>query len=602
VNGMVTRLRDAGAGIARLRRGLGRAAEGAYALAIGSGRAQAGADLLAGGLEQASSGGRRAGGALARFSRGAHLLAAGGRSAELGASLVEFSADELGPQVARQALPRARRLDKGLSRAARELPATRDAAARTLERLEASWEELNGFSTGTADPRYPALAQALREALTAASGTDPVSGAAYARGYDGLPSELARLGNLLEDLGADAGQLRLRLSEIREGVELLQRLARQLDSGVARLGRGNAQLAGGADRIVDGARRLGAGLSRLDGGARQLADGLGRLRDGNATLSRGLSTAFARTLPLAVGARRVEARVVSSRQRLRETSPGFFESGYFVLSALDGAPPRKRALAGQALDLDGGGQAAQVLVVSNRGLDDPGVTALNEQLREEARSFAERTGTQTAVTGGISQTTDYTSATTARLPLLVLAITLITFLAMIAILRALLLAAIAIVLNLFTVAAAFGVLSLLTVLPEDAPFGGASHIDPIGAAGIFGVVFGLSIDYSVFLLMRMREHWEQHRDNDAAIEDGLQRTATVITGAATIMAIVFGVFALAPIDTVAQFGIGLTVAIMLDATVIRLMLLPSLMKMIGPRVWWLPPSLEKRLPTLNVHG
>jgi putative drug exporter of the RND superfamily len=599
---LAARLQQAHTGLTRLRRGLGRASEGAHALSTGSARAETGADLLAGGLERAASGGTRAGRALERFSRGAHLIAAGGRSAGLAAFLVEFSAQDLVSQVKGDAVPEARRLNRALTRVGADLPTSQDAAEQTLEKLEAAWRELEGFGVGSTDPRYPALAQALREALTAAGGADPVDGSRFAPGYRGLPSELATLDDSLQAVRSEAQTLRLRLSGISESVRLLRRLSRRLGDGVDRLARANDRLAGGSDLIVAGADRLRAGLERLDGGARRLAGGLSRLRDGNAALARGLSSAFVRTRPLVVGAGRVEARVLSARDRLRTASPGFFESGYFVLSALDGAPARGRELAGQALDLDHGGQAAQILVVSNDGLDSPGVKALNERLRDETSALARRTGTEAAVTGGISQTTDYTTATTSRLPLLIIAITVITFLAMIAILRAVPLAAIAIVLNLFTVAAGFGVLSLMTLIPEGAPFGGASHVDPIGAAGIFGVVFGLSIDYSVFLLMRMREHWEQHGDNEAAIEYGLRRTASVITGAATIMAIVFGVFATAPIDTVAQFGVGLTVAIVLDATVIRLMLLPALMKTIGPRVWWLPKPLAKRLPELNVHG
>jgi len=600
--GMLGRLRQARDGIFRLRRGLGRAAEGALALSEGSGRARSGADLLSGGLAVAASGGSRAGEALDRFSRGADRLAAGGRSARLGASLVEFSADALGPQLSRQALPEARRLDRAISQARQSLPASRDAADTTVARLEAAWAELNQLGVDRGDPHYQALAQALREALTAASGVDPVSGAAFAAGYEGLPAELATLDRLLAKIDSDAGRLRTRLSGIRTEVQLMRRLARQLETGVERLSRGSQTLAGGSERIVAGAERLTVGIDRLDEGARRLAGGLSRLEDGNEALSRGLSDAFHRTRPLAVGAARVEARVVGSRRRLRQTSPGFFESGYFVLSALDGAPAAQRELAGQAIDLQGGGQAAQMLVVADRPLDDPGTGDLIDRLRAEAVGFAARTGTQTAVTGGIAQTDDYMETTSARLPILIVAITLVTFLAMIAILRALPLAAIAIVLNLFTVAAAFGVLALLKLVPSGAPLGDAGDIDPVGAAGIFGVVFGLSIDYSVFLLMRMREHWEREHDNGAAIDHGLRRTATVITGAATIMAVVFGVFATAPIVTVAQFGIGLTVAIMLDATLIRLVLLPALMKLIGPAVWWLPAFLSRRLPELNVHG
>jgi RND superfamily putative drug exporter len=98
----------------------------------------------------------------------------------------------------------------------------------------------------------------------------------------------------------------------------------------------------------------------------------------------------------------------------------------------------------------------------------------------------------------------------------------------------------------------------------------------------------------------MREHYDRHGDNDAAIRFGLDKTARVITGAAAIMLAVFIAFASAPLATVSQLGVGLTVAVILDATVVRIVLLPALMLLIGDRVWWLPKSLERALPKLNV--
>jgi putative drug exporter of the RND superfamily len=137
-------------------------------------------------------------------------------------------------------------------------------------------------------------------------------------------------------------------------------------------------------------------------------------------------------------------------------------------------------------------------------------------------------------------------------------------------------------------------------VPEGWPLGGHTYVDAVSTVMIFGVVFGLSIDYAVFLLVRMREHYDQFGDNAKAIEFGLEKTARVITGAAVIMMAVFIAFASAPIATVSQIGIGLTVAVILDATVVRVVLLPALMLLIGDRVWWLPRPLERVLPRLNV--
>jgi len=597
-----SRLDRAEAGLSRLREGLGRASEGARRLALGDGRAQAGTQLIGRVLVLASASGSAARQALHEFNHGAHRLAAGQRMAEVGSSALSLSAENLDFEVRRQLLPEAQQIKRSLRESAGSLPAAETAAAATIARLEAAWTELSEMGAETADPHLQALEIDVREALTAASGTDPVNGASFAPGYEGLERALQGMRLALADRAKEATNLEGRLRSTLDSVVFLRRLASTLQSGIIRLEHGSDRLAGGSDRIVAGATNLSTGLARLQAGARRLSDGIARLTAGNEALAEGLSLAFGRTRPLVRGAREAEIKVVSARRSLRGRTPGLFDSGYFVLSALDGAPSAQRVLASQTLDVGGGGQAAKILVIAKGKLDKPGMTDLNSRLRRSARELARRTGTKTAVTGGIAQTVDYTAATSARLPLLVAAITLATSLVLLAILRALPLAAIAITLNLFAVAAAFGVLRMLFVLPEGWPLGGTDHLDPVGAAGIFGIVFGLSIDYAVFLLMRMRESWERDGDHQAAIAFGLERTAGVITGAATIMAVVFGVFATAPIDTVAQFGVGLTVAVLLDATLIRLVLLPTLMASLGPRVWWLPAWLDRLLPRLNVDG
>ncbi|HWN74021.1 MAG TPA: MMPL family transporter, partial [Solirubrobacterales bacterium] len=213
---------------------------------------------------------------------------------------------------------------------------------------------------------------------------------------------------------------------------------------------------------------------------------------------------------------------------------------------------------------------------------------------------AEEADLTTGVAGGAAQLNDYSHVTRARFPWVVVAITLATFLVLVVVLRALPLAAIAVALNLITVAVAFGVLTVLSSVPDDWPLGGHNYVDAVGATMIFGLVFGLSIDYAVFLLSRMREHYDTHGDSTAAVNFGLERTAGVITGAAAIMMAVFIAFAGAPIATVSQLGVGLTVAVILDATVVRIVLLPALMLLLGDRVWWLPKPLAKAIPKFSV--
>ena len=340
---------------------------------------------------------------------------------------------------------------------------------------------------------------------------------------------------------------------------------------------------------------------------RRLATGIAELGEGATSLQVGLGDAFSRSHPLETGLRRGAVRVtVNANQareqtdQLRHQSPGIFDSGYFVLSALDGANPRLRRQATQAVDLDKGGQGATVTIFTKYTFNSPGSIALNKTLEGEAGELADETGLNTGVAGGAATLNEYSKVTRERIPVIIAAITAATFLILVLILRAIPLAAIAVGLNLATVGVAFGVLTLLFNVPEDYPLGGHTYVDAVGATMIFGIVFGLSIDYAVFLLVRMRERYEEDGDNAAAIEFGLEKTARVITGAAVIMMAVFIAFAGAPIANVSQLGIGLTVAVFLDATVVRIVFLPALMLLLGDRVWWYPRFLDRITPRLNV--
>jgi len=409
--------------------------------------------------------------------------------------------------------------------------------------------------------------------------------------------------------------------QLREAERLVETLAiarndaQRLNGEAERLHNGEEKLVDGTDKLHKGARKLAGAtaplpgaLGRLEGGASQLVDGLGQLEGGADTLEAKLAEGFQRSRPLQTKLRKghVEVSVSAKRvnrkvDRLRRNSPGIFDSGYFVLSSLDGAPPRERRRVSHVVDLEDG-QAAQMVVIPRYTFNTPGSTALNERLKRDAGALAAASGTTTGVTGAAAELIDYTNVISERIPVMIAVITLATFLILLVILRAVLLAAIAVALNLVTVAVAFGVLTLLFDVPAGWPLGGHTYVDAIGAAGIFGIVFGLSIDYAVFLLMRMRERYENHASNEEAIVFGLEKTARVITGAAAIMMAVFVAFAGADIATVSQLGTGLAVAVLLDATVVRIVLLPALMLLLGDRVWWLPRPLERFLPRIDLHG
>jgi RND superfamily putative drug exporter len=119
---------------------------------------------------------------------------------------------------------------------------------------------------------------------------------------------------------------------------------------------------------------------------------------------------------------------------------------------------------------------------------------------------------------------------------------------------------------------------------------------------LFAIVFGLSMDYEVFLLSRVKEEYDRTGDNASAVADGLAATARVITAAALIMVFVFGSFVLGYDRDLKLFGLGLAVAVFIDATIVRMVLVPATMELLGDRNWWIPAWLNRLLPKIDVEG
>jgi RND superfamily putative drug exporter len=411
-------------------------------------------------------------------------------------------------------------------------------------------------------------------------------------------------------LRAEADQARVLARTIalnRDEVRRLRSVAQVVNGGLNRLVPGGRRLEAGVGQLSQAAGGLSSGLQRLGNGAERLSAGLIELQGGAGALQAGLAEGFRRSYPLQAKLRGTSVRVTAATaplvigaRRLRRDSPHLFDSGYFVLSAIDGAHPHERATAGEAVSIERGGQAARMLVVPTHAFNTEGSREVGERLQRDAELLGAESGLRTGVTGGAATLNTYGEATEARLPLVIGAFVLFTLLALVFILRAPLLALLAVGLNLASVAAAIGVMTLVCQIPAGYPLGGHPYVDTVGAGAIFGVTFGLSIDYAVFLIARMRERYEVDGDNRAAIAYGLEKTAGVITGAAAIMAAVFVSFATAPIATVSQMGVGLTVAILLDATVVRIVLLPALMLLLGDRVWRVPSALDRILPRRDV--
>ena len=214
------------------------------------------------------------------------------------------------------------------------------------------------------------------------------------------------------------------------------------------------------------------------------------------------------------------------------------------------------------------------------------------------------TGLDVSVTGTVAILVDFSDYMTARMPLFFGAVLGLSFLLLMTVFRSVLVPLKAVIMNLLSLGAAFGVVvaifqwgwgaSLLNL--DKAP------IEPFVPMMLFAIVFGLSMDYEVFLLSRIREAWKQSGDSRESVADGLAATARVITAAALIMVFVFGSFLLENDRVIKLFGIGLAGAVLLDATIVRMLLVPATMELLGDKNWWLPRWLDKLLPDVAIEG
>ena len=180
-----------------------------------------------------------------------------------------------------------------------------------------------------------------------------------------------------------------------------------------------------------------------------------------------------------------------------------------------------------------------------------------------------------------------------------------SYLVLLVVLRSVLLPLKAVLMNLLSVAAAYGVLVAVFQygwLDGISGYDSLGYINAVTPPLLLAIVFGLSMDYEVFLLSRIRERYLATGDNRLAVSEGLQASAKVITSAAIIMVVVFGVFALTGVPQIKEIGVGLAVAIALDATIVRLVLVPATMQLMGKWNWWLPEWLERILPEVDFES
>ncbi|MEO8458678.1 MAG: MMPL family transporter [Chloroflexota bacterium] len=252
--------------------------------------------------------------------------------------------------------------------------------------------------------------------------------------------------------------------------------------------------------------------------------------------------------------------------------------------------------------------AAVVTVLPASAPQDQETVDLINSLRTDLRSDFSGTGARPLVGGSTALFIDVGNHVTARLPAspsILGAVIILSFLLLMAVFRSVLVPVKAALMNLLSIGASFGI---LVAIFQWGWFGGLLGVSREGPVEsflpmmLFAVLFGLSMDYEVFLVSRIREEYLISKDNTEAVARGLSATTRVITAAAAIMVCVFGAFGLSDQRVIKEFGIGLASAIFLDATVVRLILVPALMQLAGKWNWWMPAWLDRVVPKISFEG
>jgi RND superfamily putative drug exporter len=255
---------------------------------------------------------------------------------------------------------------------------------------------------------------------------------------------------------------------------------------------------------------------------------------------------------------------------------------------------------------DGRPAVATAEVVPEGSPQDASTTDLLHTLRDQTVPDATGgAGPQVLIGGQTAVFEDFSGVLSEKLPLFIGVVVLLSFLLLMAVFRSLVVPLMASVMNLLSAGAAFGVITAIFQWGWGASLLGIDRTGPIEAflpVMVFAILFGLSMDYEVFLVSRIYEEWRKRGDNREAVIHGLSATARTITAAAAIMVLVFGAFVLGGERVIMLFGVGLATAVFLDAVVVRSVLVPALMLLAGKSNWWLPAWLDRLIPHLNVEG
>ena len=277
-----------------------------------------------------------------------------------------------------------------------------------------------------------------------------------------------------------------------------------------------------------------------------------------------------------------------------------------VVSAVKDTPGVVAAFPG---GINASGDVAMVLATPATSPQDEGTSRLVHRLRDEvipaAVASGAAAGADVLVTGTAAIFIDISDLLASRLPVFIAAVLFLSFLLLTCVFRSLLVPLKAAVANLLSIGGAYGVIVAVFQWGWGKELFGLQETVPIVSfvpMMMFAILFGLSMDYEVFILSRVREEYVRTGDPLGSVVTGIATSARVITAAALIMVSVFGSFILGDDPIIKMFGLGLATAVFLDATVVRMIFVPATMALLGARNWWLPKRLERILPNLDVEG
>lgn len=579
-------------------RGLLAAAQGSGMLDSGLGTATAGAHLLSAALHKTSIGSSRLSQGLGRADEGSGRLAEGASKVSDGAGKIASALRRARDQSGE--LGGSARLVKNAMRSGEaRLGEARGPLTRSEEQLVAAWQALQKMTAGRADPEYAAALRSVEEASLQLTGRELGSGEQPNPNNEGVGKGIARAEGEFGVGRYLAAKMDENSREARSGIGKLARASTRLDRGLGKLADGSQQVADGVAALADGGEQLSPALAKVAQGAEHLVGGLSQLESGSGRLAAGLGNGARKSKLLSGGLGRVESGMASQGESgetqlagLQHRSPGLFHSAYFVLAGLDGSRPEQRNAVGYLVDLDHGGQVARMLVVPRDGPTSAAAEQTKERIEGDGAALARKTGTVVSL-GGVAPTQiEVNNAIRSDTPLLRLALALVSLLILVPVLRSLTIPLIAALLNLLTVSATFGLLALLF---DGSLLGGPGYVDSTVISGTVMVMFGLAIDYEVFVFARIREEYVRTGSTEAAVRRGLDRTAHVVTGAATIMIAVFLAFSVSDFMSLRDFGVAQAIGIALDAFVIRLIIIPAVMLRLGEHSWWMPGPLRQRV-------